>query len=310
MKRIRFKSCLLFCVLFIIAHVVGFLLSLPKERNPYYGLEFCIFDNSAAEELAKAVAREHTTAIKRILSQGHVPIDFKDSEYGHTLLTLAVIQKKEKSVSTLLELGADPNARGDSIVYEGLTPVLAAVYYNSTPSILSELLRYGGNPSATFNGDGSIVRGYHSKVRESALQCAIRNGYHSSVKILVEAGADIDYYDEIEHSDALRTSLSCDELDIALYLLRKGADFTHKYNSLMFNSKMNYYKDVDILFLLRECLYTLGSVNYQKKMKIVDFLGVKGLDYRNSPIPEETKERWETSISLVNTDFDYYVAHY
>ncbi len=65
-----------------------------------------------------------------------------------------------------------------------------------------------------------------------------------------------------------------------LYLLEKGFD-CKTIISTDIKSKKYYIQDE-----LRFDLFPLNSTKYQDKMKVVEFLKSKGIDYRKVPIPE------------------------
>jgi ankyrin repeat protein len=64
---------------------------------------------------------------------------------GPTALGIAARGNHEDAVSTLLELGADVNARSEA----GITPVLSAVFANSSPEVVEALVAAGADLSVT-----------------------------------------------------------------------------------------------------------------------------------------------------------------
>lgn len=63
-------------------------------------MDYRIFKNTEAWELAKAARDENIEKIKTELSK--IPIDYKDSVYGHTVLMCAVLNNNMKSVKHYL----------------------------------------------------------------------------------------------------------------------------------------------------------------------------------------------------------------
>lgn len=103
------------------------------------------------------------------------------------------------------------------------------------------------------------------------------------VKLLVDAGADINYKNEYNQF-VLKEALVQNNYDVAWYLLNKGAAYAYE-----FFDREKFNKGGGKLYIanvLREDLLPLDSKEYEYKMKIVNFLKEKGIDYRNLPIPE------------------------
>jgi hypothetical protein len=175
-------------------------------------------------------------------------------------------------------LGADPNLKDK---YRGSSAMTDAAGNNDL-KYLKLLLTYKGDPNAL--EDAPVKEGDLS--RETALNKAINpldeNGLQK-VKLIVEAGADINYsndgkpaYTKLPIADAL----TADKMDIVLYLLKNGADY-----------KKGMYRTVDdqevyILEALRNSIFDLNSPAYQKKLEVIAFLNSKVLDYYKEPIPD------------------------
>jgi ankyrin repeat protein len=101
---------------------------------------------------------------------------------------LAISNSQYQTTKSLLQIGANPNI-SDS--YRGESAVISAAI-NDDPKYLELILKYQGNPNAlekipTKEGD---------RVRSTALNAAISYldlGSFEKVKLLVEAGANINY---------------------------------------------------------------------------------------------------------------------
>lgn len=248
------------------------------------GNDYRIFQSTPVWELAKAVQDEDTIKIEQIVSQKKDLIDYPSPKFGSTLLSLAVSNDQYNSVKKLLRLGADPNKHDN---YEGCTPIIDACL-NSNPKILKLLLDYGGDPNSTANAPLENDSLLHQE-RTFALRKAASFDIEY-VKLLVEAGADVNKTDSLYNEGALETAIIQDNFDIALYLLNHGADYNKKMTGT------DEIPKVDILYLLRLCIEPLESKAYTEKMQVVNFLKSKGLDYRRSTIPnrvvEEVKKRY------------------
>lgn len=274
------------------------------------GDDFRLYKHTPAWSLAKAVEDEDTTEISKQVLQMHISVDYRDPEYKQTLLMLATRTNKIESVKKLLELGANPNAHNDSTKYFGQSAVLLACRFTRPSSkILALLLKYGGNPNSTAcgvqeNGLGEIV-----PIRDFALSAAVFSSFEK-VKLLVDAGANINYATSTENC-AIENCMIFDRMDIMLYLLQKGADYRRKFKEIDLDKPDYPTFEVDILYKLRKCVYPIGSKEYTDKMKVVNFLKKKGLDYWKSPIPSGMYGVIMRDIAPKNkADFDYYIKHY
>lgn len=274
------------------------------------GDDFRLYKHTPAWSLAKAVEDEDTTEISKQVLQMHISVDYRDPEYKQTLLMLATRTNKIESVKKLLELGANPNAHNDSTKYFGQSAVLLACRFTRPSSkILALLLKYGGDPNSTAcgvqeNGLGEIV-----PIRDFALSAAVFSSFEK-VKLLVDAGANINYATSTENC-AIENCMIFDRMDIMLYLLQKGADYRRKFKEIDLDKPDYPTFEVDILYKLRKCVYPIGSKEYTDKMKVVNFLKKKGLDYWKSPIPSGMYGVIMRDIAPKNkADFDYYIKHY
>ena len=292
--------------------LVFFVCSSCTEPNvkDMLGDDFRLYKHTPAWSLAKAVEDEDTTEISKQVLQMHISVDYRDPEYKQTLLMLATSTNKIESVKKLLELGANPNAHDDSTKYFGQSAVLLACRFTRPSSkILALLLKYGGNPNSTAcgvqeNGLGEIV-----PIRDFALSAAVFSSFEK-VKLLVDAGANINYATSTENC-AIENCMIFDRMDIMLYLLQKGADYRRKFTEIDLDKPDYPTFEVDILYKLRKCVYPIGSKEYTDKMKVVNFLKKKGLDYWKSPIPSGMYGVIMRDIAPKNkADFDYYIKHY
>ena len=278
--------------------------------NDLLGDDFRLYKHTPAWSLAKAVEDEDTTEISKQVLQMHIPVDYRDPKYKQTLLMLATSTNKIESVEKLLELGANPNAHDDSTKYFGESAVLLACRFTRPSSkILALLLKYGGDPNSTACGVKEDGLGEIVPMRDFALSAAVFSSFEK-VKLLVDAGANINYETTTE-SCAIENCMIHGRMDIMLYLLLKGADYRRKFTEID-SDKPDYPTfEVDILYKLRKCVYPIGSKAYNEKMKVVDFLKRKGLDYWKSPIPSGMYGVIVREIAPKNkADFDYYIKHY
>ena len=252
------------------------------EPHEYLASDYRIFKDTPAWDLAKAVRDADTAEITYLVQEKKIPIDFQDSIYGTSLLSLAVYHNNLKSVKKILELGADPNLYEDTINQQGTNPVIDACFFNEEKSIeiLKLLLDYGGDPNSVTKG---ITKNgeYSFPFRQTALEAASRNGNIAKIKLLLNYGADVNFTPDRDYdTDPLLEALETENMRAALCLLENGVKFDKEYINPFDKEKET------ILFILRKIDLQLNSDEYKYKLKIVNFLKKKGLDYYNEPIPD------------------------
>jgi ankyrin repeat protein len=252
------------------------------------GRDIRLFRNTPVWELAKAVNKEDVKKINHLIRNKSVPIDFQEPRFGRTLLIWATHVGREKSVEALLKLGADPNLPDH---YRGDNAVMIASDFNyysddrCRTTLLKLILEYGGGPNfATFiRRDKTGWRaGGETPLTIASTACL------EKVKLLVDAGADINYVNEYGGGNPLKEALLMHKTDIVKYLLiEKKADYRNA------EKITNIHGDtITISFQLRLWKFPLNSEDYKIKMEIVEYLKEQGVDYRSSPIPESVLERY------------------
>lgn len=264
---------------------------IPVDKDKLLGDDYRLFQGTIAWDLAKAVQDQDISEIKYEVETKGIPVDYKENKWGGTLLMLAVRTNKKESVKTLLELGANPNEPDDTIRNFGRNAVIFASKFSSvSPKILKMLLEYGGNPNSVECG---VQRDNHDNwvpARHFALFEAVdAEGDYEKVRILVEAGADVNMQTEDTGEGAMYIALALDRMDVLLYLLEHGADYNRKFERTdIISSKDSVsYKSfyVNILYELRRKAYPLDSKKHKEKLKVIEFLKERGMDYWKSPIP-------------------------
>lgn len=154
-------------------------------------------------QLAAAVARDDTGAIRRLVSEGASP-NARGSG-GNTPVFLAVVSGRLQALSTLLASGGDPNLRRD----DGETPVNMAAR-REDPTALELLLSAGGNPNA--KGESDIP----------ALFDAVMAHKPRNVRLLASAGAELNII--WGGGSALHRPLVTADFPLATLLLELGID--------------------------------------------------------------------------------------
>lgn len=264
------------------------------DNKDLLGNDYRLFQNTPAWELAKAVEDDDMSKIQKIIAQKKVNIDYQEPKFGNTLLMLSIMNNQYNSVKTLVELGANPNLND---FYRGGSAIIDAAD-NNDPKYLELLLKHKGNPNAIENAPFKK----DDEVRQTALLKAISfldSVSFKKVKLLVEAGANVNYYN-YGHTDLpLAEAFTAEKLDVVLYLLQNGAD-----SDLMMYEMIDGHK-VYILEALRKSILDLKSEQYKSKLEVIKFLKEKGLDYSKEPIPDYILKKikkkypkdWEDYIS-------------
>jgi ankyrin repeat protein len=193
------------------------------------------------------------------------------------LLGLAVYNEKYSSCKALAELGADPNAFNN---YDGRTPLMEAADLGYDDSdidsrFLVMLLKHGGNPNTE-----QKYLDYSGSHGQTPLSIACAQGTLEYVKILINAGADINYKNDPSRGTLLYSAMLSGNPDLVLYLIQNGVDYRQP-TWVLDNHKKLYITDN-----LRTWTFDLGSGKYKKKMEIVEFLKKHGVDYRKAAIPD------------------------
>ncbi|HZX59327.1 MAG TPA: ankyrin repeat domain-containing protein [Mucilaginibacter sp.] len=257
------------------------------DREHMFGFDYRLFKGTPAWELAKAVQDEDTVKIKQEVSRNKSLLSFREPRFGQPLLSFAVMRSNYNSVKTLLELGADPNMQS---TYDGGSPLTEAcklglggfVHDGADPRYLELLLKYGANPNIEGHSKPSSADGDRDTPLPLTIAC--EEGNFDYVKVLVNAGAKIDYSSKF--GSLFFTAVAVGQNpDIVMYLIEKGMD----YKKPIFQSddgKRKFYLTDE----MREWTFDLNSDYYKSKMKLVDFLKENGMDYRGTKIPKNLIE--------------------
>ena len=127
---------------------------------------------------------------------------------------------------------------------------------------------------------------------------ASRAGNLEYVKVLIEAGTNPHFIDEVDSysrktgyrspfRSPLSTALSYHHIEVVNYFIfNQKVDFRTLTHSM--DSKF-HPGEYEILYNLREMLFDLNSKEYREKMKLVAYLKTQGLDYWKTPIPDNIK---------------------
>jgi ankyrin repeat protein len=263
------------------------------DKSKLNGFDYDLFVDTPVWELAQAVRDQRIDDINRIIKENKVDINYQESKFGETLLMMSIMNKQYNSCLSLLENGANPNIHD---TYDGSSAIIEAAQINGISDdntrFLRLLLKYKADPNDIQIGKRPIG----SRQRYSALMATLQGNNVispiSKVKLLVEAGADVNYQNEFGVS-VLSVAATLDFYDVVLFLLQNGADYKTVLLDLSKDSENG--KKFYLVDYLRDYIPELNSKEHKTKMEIVKFLKQKGIDYRSVPIPENTlKEIKET----------------
>lgn len=263
----------------------------PVDKQDLTGRDYRLFQGTPAWELAKAVQDEDEKKINEIISKDPKLINYQESKFGNTLLMLTIMNQQIKPFRYLLEKRADVNIHN---TYDGTSAIIEACgskYYDI--QFVEILIQNGANVNDIETGE----RKKGNSTRATPLIEASKSGLIDLVKFLVSKGADVNYQNEFSQS-AFSESIMQEKYEIAYYLLENGADYKRPifyrpdYSIPLENQDPNDKgKPMYLVDVLREDFLDFDTDEYKYKMKIVDFLKGKGIDYRATPIPNYIKKK-------------------
>lgn len=184
------------------------------DRNMLLGNDYRLFQGTTLWEVAQAAQDDNAQRLAELVKARRLNVDTPEPRFGKTLLQLAVVNEDYTACQALLRLGAAPNAHDHT---DGSSPLLKAAG-GRDPAFMQLLLAHGGNPNDVEVGP----RGPGNRRRDTPLISAARRSL-ATVKVLVEAGANVGYENEFG-TTALSVALVQDHFASALYLLQHGAD--------------------------------------------------------------------------------------
>ena len=274
MFNLRNFNCI-FCIA-IICFTFTSCREIEVDKSNLRGWDYRLFQDTPAWELAKAVQDGRICKIKSILQEDSTLINYQEPRFGETLLMLAIWNDDYKSFITLLESNADVNIYDK---YDGTSAIILTCEYNLGVKYVQKLLEYGANPNDIEVGE----RRAGNNTRYTPLRGAVENGDIETVKLLLQAGADVNYYDEFG-TCALKQAAYLDYNKIVLLLIENNAYYDRPISK-------NRFGPIYLVNVLRLQLFPIGSIEHSEKMQVIDFLQRHGIDYRNTPISEFTLQR-------------------
>lgn len=250
----------------------------PKKQNQMLMTsEIKLFENSRVWKLAKAVEKQDIKEIKEIAKADSTLLNYQEPKYGITLLHWSVNANKLSAVTALAECGANPNIQN----YAGISAFIEACNNLETSDYCKVLLKYGGDVNAISKAKG--IEDNRTPLAAASLSYDL-----ARVKLLVEAGANIDYHSE-RGECALRSACINESMEILKYLIvDKGADF---------KTSIGFWGDGSPAYVvdwLRLMDFPLDSEKHRFKMEIVEYMKSKGVDYWKAPIPKGLLDEYDS----------------
>ncbi|HNQ78279.1 MAG TPA: ankyrin repeat domain-containing protein [Acidobacteriota bacterium] len=226
------------------------------------------FNDDKIINLVSAASTGNIKAIEKLIAQG-VDVNFMGKE-NVTPLYAMLPSLNLAGFQCLLEHGANPNipvSSGDSVIWW----LTAADMPGEPIEMLKLSLKYGGNPNWAFhnNPNSETIRVNEG---EPLIISAVKSKYSvDKIKILLDAGANINAKDKNGF-----TALHCcvpQKYDVALFLLKAGADYMVKNN--YGNSFINNMEEFPV------CSFEGDSgllAQKQWRNKVIDFIKEKGIE--------------------------------
>lgn len=249
---------------------IGMILLLPSCGHEYLpGFDFTSFNGTPVEELAKAVEDDDAAAISSFVKENPGLVDYQETEFGHSVLFLAVVNQKYNAVKSLLDNGASLSVKS----YSDSSDVLMTLCngYGDTECdtvMLNLLLKYSPDlRSIHYDSQGNGI---------PLLRTAAKSGMCIVfIKTLVAAGADINYLPNNEADDSpIAAALMQDRLDLVKYFLIEEQAKVPAY--CFIRSEKTGPDSITVTRLLNEQDYSRDPKQQKLKQEILTYLQSAG----------------------------------
>lgn len=246
---------------------------------------FNLFKDTPVYELAMAAQKNDVKKIEELVKSKKFDPDYKEKEFGTTVLMAAIYHGKYKAVEALLKNGANPNIR-DNIDKTALMYQVDHTFADDCNTKATELLiKYGAdvNAASKFHKkyDPKNPDEPHGKLHTTPFMEACQGACMAKIKLLIAHGADVNKWVGDEGNCALTDALIQARMDVVKFLV------------IELKVKIPPYWMIDkgdtlsILTLLRLKQFRLGSRHHKTKMEIVRYLKNNyNMDYFKEPVPE------------------------
>lgn len=220
------------------------------------------YRNPQALALVRAAVSGKIDEVNRLVREGADPNYLEEGAVPMLIWTMCAQNKK--GYEALLKAGADPNLGGtghgytrpgvvghpftrgsSSRVHRGWSATVMAAAIED-PYYLRLALQYGGDPDAK-----------KGEAEDRPLLLAAHEGFIENVRILLDAGADVNIHDERypNYNAAMMAILGYRRYDIVILLLQRGFIFDLEgiwfYRDYPVSEEMRPYRDT-VLRMLKE----------------------------------------------------------
>lgn len=255
--------------------------------------------------------------IAKILLKNGISVNSKSKHYG-MLIHWAAFCGRTEIVKLLLDKGADINAKDKM----GNTPILRAMSQNKIETV-KLLFNSGADPLtmgplgfnlleyATDKGDKEFVKQIATKIKNdskkglNALTTAARKGDLPMLKLLIEAGFDVNDKDSFGSESPLIKASYYGKKEVVEYLLEQGADIKatdYRGNTALLNAAYNGHTNVvEILLKNGAEINERNKLNWNALMQACvegHFVTAKFLLENGSPTNEIDMEKGATALTL------------
>jgi len=253
--------------------------------------DYRLFKGTPAWELAKATRAGNINKMEVIIKESPDLVNYQEPKYGQTLLMLTILNQQYKPFKNLLNNNADVNIHD---YYDGSSAIIKSVEYPwSNIRFVDALVSKGANINDIEIGERRVG----NSTRKSVLIAAVSSGKIDLIKYIISKGANINYYNEFGQS-AFSKAIMLGKYEIGYLLLQNGADYTrpiffrpdYSIPSEQIDS-LEKGEPVYLVNSLKEDFVDFRLPEYKYKMKIVQFLQKRGVDYWNVTVPEFIQER-------------------
>lgn len=242
-----------------------------EKKEKLLGNDARLFKETPVWPIAKKILKDDTTGIREFFKNKPELLEYKENTYGKTLLSWTTYSFDYEGSKLLCELGANVN----TVAKDGRSPMVYAAADFKSSKLLELLIKYGG--------DVNFVVKNKSRSIDATPLIAASSTSKANTKLLVENGAGVNFewvIDDRKHT-ALGAAFRRGNIDIINYLiLEKNANINRPLTIKLNGEPFNVVNGV------RDLTFKLGSEEYKKKMKLVEFLMEKGINYWEAPIPK------------------------
>lgn len=209
------KSNLIFKILLILITISLFV----SCQETWKKLNYELFYDKEIKELALAVDDEDVEKINFLVRVEKYNVNYIEPKYGQTLLKLAILTKKRKSIKKMLELGADPNIQ-DKLQNKSAFHFACEMYTLGATDLelIDLMLEHGADIDEPCEFNNSSGNCFDTPLQLS-IDAAVYSKKDELFYHLIEKGANIDKCSKDSLSYVLRTAATFDRFDLVKYLV-------------------------------------------------------------------------------------------